>query len=414
MVRTKRASRTDASQPLLTLFGPGHGENPFPLYARLRQAAPATKVRLPTRQHIWVVTRYEAVVGMLRDERFTVDPRKAGLKMPIWRRWAARALGMDGDSLVGVDDPEHYRLRSFVHKAFTPRTVDRLAAWTEKVTHQLLDEAARKGSVDLIADFALPLPLTVIAELVGVPDKERQEFSALVSHLFNFASPRINIISMMASGYRLKRYLDALIELKRRNPDDRLLSTLLAAEESGDRLTHAELLSMVLLLLFAGHETTVNLIGNGMLAFFDNPEQFEHLRGRPELVEQAVEELLRFAPPVEYGVPRHAVSDVQMGDVTIPRGDRAIALLSAANRDERIFENADRLDVTREKNRQITFGLGLHFCLGAPLARREGAIAFRALAQRFPNLSLDVPRGDVEWWNIAGLRGLKKLPVRLS
>jgi cytochrome P450 PksS len=350
---------------------------------------------------------------MLRDKRFTVDRRKAGFKPPLLQRWLARALDLEADSLVTVDDPEHNRLRVLVHQAFTPRTIDKLAGWIEDVTRQLLDAAARKDQVDLIADFALPLPLTVISEMLGVPEEQRLEFRALVSDLFKFSTAGANIVSMAVSGYRLRRYIGKLIDLRRRAPDDGLITALITAEASGDRLTEAELMLMVLLLLLAGHETTVNLIGNGMLALLHNPDQLEQLCSRPELAGQAVEECLRFAPPVEYGMPRHALADVQMGNVTIRRGDQVIALLSAANRDDSAFPNADRLDITREANRQITFGVGLHFCLGAPLARMEGTIAFRGLTQRFPNIALAVPQKDLEWWNIAGLRGLKELPVRL-
>lgn len=403
-----------APASLITLWGPGHPENPFPIYAELRQQAPASLIyHAANRKPMWVVTRYDAVESMLKDERFSVDKRRAGFAEPRLQRWVSRLLGMDGDSLVSVDDPEHYRLRNLVQRAFTPRTIDKLQGWIDTTANRLLDAAIEKNDIDLIAEFALPLPLMVIAELLGVPDAERNEFSGLMSDLFNFAMPRANVLSTALSGYRLRRYLGKLIELRRRNPDERLLSAMIAAEESGDHLTEAELTVMLLLLLFAGHETTVNLIGNGMLALLENPEQFALLREQPQLAASAVEELLRFAPPVEYGMPRYALADIQIEDTVIPRGAEVIALLSAANRDERAYVDPDSLDITREKNRHATFGFGAHFCLGAALARMEGTIALRALAQRCPDIALTNASTKLEWWSVAGLRGMKKLPIQL-
>jgi len=385
--------------------------NPYAFYEELRRDRPVYKTLLPNGTEVYVVSRYEDVLAGLKDSRLIKDISKVRGKS----FWEMIGIGrMRGKNMLRADPPEHGRLRSLANEAFKPKYVRELRGRIQQMADELIDKVQGKGKMEFISEFAFPLPIRVISEMLGVPEKDQDKFRKWSGDLINSGALSSERPAISSDLLQLVQYVRKVVDEHRKKPRADVVTQLIEAEEKGDRLSDDEVVSTVVLLLVAGHETTVNLIGNGMLAFFDNPEQFEHLRGRPELVEQAVEELLRFAPPVEYGVPRHAVSDVQMGDVTIPRGDRAIALLSAANRDERIFENADRLDVTREKNRQITFGLGLHFCLGAPLARREGAIAFRALAQRFPNLSLDVPRGDVEWWNIAGLRGLKKLPVRLS
>jgi cytochrome P450 PksS len=409
---------------MVTLWGQGHGENPFPIYDRLRSQAAASKVRMAgavrmtADGEVWVITRYEEAVQVLKDPRLTVDRRNVGYKTPTLQRWVMGAMGMDGGGMVGVDGAEHSRLRGLVAKAFTPRAIESLQTWIAEMTEDLLDKAAaksaREGQVDLIAELALPLPLNVISEMVGVPEAERWEFAKLVNLMFNFAAERPNLVAMATAGFRLRRYFSRLITLKRRQPDDRLLCELMKVEEAGDKLSENELAGTILLLLFAGHETTVNLIGNGVLALLDRPDQIKLLHERPDLAASTVEELLRFAPPVEYGVVRYATEDLMLADTIIPKGDGVIALLSAAGRDERAFDHPNTLDITREKNRQITFGMGHHICLGAPLARMEGVIAFRALARRLPTMELAVPRDRLEWWHAGGLRGLKTLPVRFA
>lgn len=419
-----RPKAIEPVEPMVSLFGTGHGKNPFPIYDRLRAQGAAAKVRMSggvrmtSSSEVWVITRYDEAVEALKDPRLTVDRRNIGYKTPLLQRLVMGAMSMDGGGMVGVDGAEHSRLRGLVAKAFTPRAIEKLQIWITEMTEELLDKAAEKsakeGQVDLIAEFALPLPLNVISEMVGVPVAERWEFAKLVNLMFNFAAEKPDLLAMGTASFKLRRYFSRLIALKRREPDDRLLTELMKVEEAGDKLTENELAGTILLLLFAGHETTVNLIGNGMLALFDRPDQMTLLHEHPELAASTVEELLRFAPPVEYGVVRYATEDMMIGDTAIPRGDGVVVLLSAAARDERAFKDPNTLDITREKNKQITFGLGHHICLGAPLARMEGVIAFNALAKRLDKMELAVPRDQVEWWNAAGLRGVKTLPVRFG
>jgi cytochrome P450 PksS len=274
---------------------------------------------------------------------------------------------------------------------------------------------ARKRRVDLIADFALPLPLTVISDMMGVPARDRLNFHRWTASFLE--TPSNGLASMLAqlpNGIRLLRFFEGLIRARREQPQDDLVSALVAAEEAGDRLSQDELLSMIFLLLLAGHETTVNLIGNGTLALLQNPDQRQRLYANPDLIDRAVEELLRYTNPVEHGTTRFALEAVTLGGVTIPKGSRVVALLSSANRDETVFEHADQLDLGRHPNRHVAFGLGVHYCLGAPLARLEGKIAIQALVQRFPNMRLAVPPERIRWRHAMAVRGVKALPVQLD
>jgi cytochrome P450 PksS len=314
-------------------------------------------------------------------------------------------------NMLDLDPPDHTRLRGLVHKAFTPRLVERMRERVASLAGELLDAALRRGSFDLIRDYALPIPTTIIAEMLGVPAGDRQRFHRW-SEVIVAASPSgPGMAKAIPSVFFFLRYIRRLVRARRAEPRDDLVSALAQAEEAGDQLSEDELLAMIFLLLVAGHETTVNLIGNGALALMKNPGQMERLRRDPTLVKTAIEELLRYESPVATATERFAREDIPIAGVVIPRGELVYAVLASANRDPRQFPEADTLDVAREPNRHLAFGLGIHYCLGAPLARLEGEIAIAALLRRAPGLRLAVPPEQLRWRRGLVLRGLQSLPV---
>ncbi len=393
-----------------------HGD-PFAYYARLRRDTPVIRARIPTRGVGWVVTRYDDVATVLKDARFSADPRYAATP-PLFGfggRFAPKLIKLVGDSMICVDDPAHARLRKLVAKAFTPRTIDEMEAPVGKAVDALvggLDMADRP--VDLIAGFALPLPLDVISDMLGIPAEWRLSFHHQIVRLIEVNDqPVKRAIRWAPAMPKLVRFFESLVELRRREPDGRLITRLIEAEDAGDHLSRDELVAMIFLLLFAGHETSVNLIGNGVLALLDHPEQLALLRERPELMDGAVEELLRFTSPVEFGTMRFARERIEIAGVTIRPGEMVMALHASANRDESAFAEPDRLDVTRPPGRHLAFGAGLHYCIGAALGRMETRLALAALLARFPDMALAAPRDSLRWRQSSGLRGLTALPVRL-
>jgi cytochrome P450 PksS len=319
------------------------------------------------------------------------------------------------ETMVTTDDPDHRRLRDLVHLAFSPRRVEQMTRRIEEITTGLLDRAARKGRIDLIADVALPLPLTIISEMLGVPDEEQLTFhtwSAGFLELGAGAGP-LKMITQIPNGIRLKRFFEKLIARRRTDPQDDLISALVQAEANGDCFSEREVVSMIFLLLLAGHETTVNLIGNGVLALLEHPDQMRKLREHPGLIEGAVEELLRYCNPVEHGNVRLALEDVELAGQRIPKGSIVLLLLASANRDESVFDQPDRLEIERNPNRHLGFGFGAHYCLGAQLARVEGRIAIRQLVLRFPGMRMAVPAEQLRWRNTVAVRGLERLPIDL-
>ncbi|QRO01867.1 cytochrome P450 [Archangium violaceum] len=318
-------------------------------------------------------------------------------------------------SMVLKDPPDHRRLRNLVQKAFTPVMVENLNGRVAQITEDLLDAAARKPVVDLMEDFALPLPLTVIAEMLGVPQSDRISFRGLIAKVLDSSAVTpISFIRNYPNMLRLNRFLRKLVKLRREQPGDDLVTALVQAEEGGDRLSEDELISMVFLLLFAGHETTVNLIGNGVLELVRHPGQLQKLREQPDLIDSAIEEMLRFTNPVGVVAPRFAREDVEIAGVPIPKGSTITLLIASANLDETAFPDADKLDITRSPNRHVSFGYGIHYCLGAPLARLEARVAIPALLRRFPRLDLAVPAEKLRWRPNIGLRGLEALPLSVS
>jgi cytochrome P450 PksS len=378
--------------------------DPHPTFARLREAAPVSRVKSDlTPGGAFLLTRYDDVVALHSDPRFSSDLLKHGAGQ--WMRFMPRPLRLLTDSMVFKDDPQHKRLRALVNKAFTPNVIQRLAPDVERLSAALLERMARAPVVDLVSEFALPLPLAVISEMLGVPERERTRFHGWVKQFLDAPiGGRLRALLALPTAYKLMGLFRDLAELRRREPDDRLITSLVRANEGEDRLSEHEILAMIFLLLLAGHETTANLIGNGVLALIE----------KPELIDSAVEELLRFTSPVVSGAPRIALEDVELGGVTIAAGSHVLAMLSSANRDATKFADPDRLDIRRDPNRHLAFGMGIHFCLGTQLARLEAKLALGALIQRFPDLSLAVPRAELRWKATQSLRGLRALPLRLA
>jgi cytochrome P450 PksS len=399
----------------VNIASPEFKANPYPFYARLRAEEPVYRVTLPDRQPAWLVTRYDDVAAVLRDERFAKDRVNALTPQQLAAQpWMPSFFKPLMRNMLDLDAPDHTRLRGLVSKAFTPRLVEQMRDRVQALTDQLLDTALARGRFDLVRDYALPVPTTVIAEMLGVPVEDRHGFQRWSNTLVSVGSSRWGVFLAIPSVWRFLRYTRKLIKARRAKPRDDLVSALIQAEEAGQQLSEDELVAMIVLLLIAGHETTVNLIGNGTLALLEHPEQREKLRNDPALIRSAVEELLRFGSPVEMATERYAREDVTIAGVTIPRGGLVFAVIASANRDERQFSNPDKLDITREPNKHLAFGLGAHYCLGAALARMEGQIAISTLLRRAPGLRLAVEPVALRWRPGLVLRGLKALPVAVD
>jgi cytochrome P450 len=387
--------------------------NPFPLLATLRASEPVYRTTLPdkVKTPVWLVTRYEDVNALLKDERFTKNRRSALTPEQLRRLpWVPPMFRPLERNMLDLDAPDHTRLRSLVHKAFTPRLVERMRERVQSLADELLDRVASRGEMNLINDYALPLPMTIITEILGVPTADRHKFHKWSQAVVSLSSPNATV-RVIPSVWMFIRYLRRFFKVRRRDPRDDLASALIQAEEAGDKLSEDELLAMVFLLLIAGHETTVNLIGSGVLALLEHPSQLDKLRAEPALMKSAVEELLRYTAPVFMTTERYAREDVTLHSVTIPRGEMTLGVIGSANRDETVFENPDMLDVAREPNRHLSFGQGIHFCLGAPLARMEAQIAVGTLLGRMPELRLKVSADSLRWRPSMILRGLDSLPV---
>ena len=394
------------------LASPEFKADPYPFFARLRETAPVCRVILPGRQTAWLITRYDDVAAALKDGRFAKDPNNALTPDQAARQpWVPKMFRPLTRNMLDLDLPDHTRLRGLVQKAFTPRLVERMRERVASLTGELLDAALRRGRFDLIRDYALPIPTTIISEMLGVPAGDRHRFHRWSEVIVATSPSGPGMAKAIPSVFFFLRYIRRLVRARRAEPRDDLVSALAKAEEAGDQLSEDELLAMIFLLLVAGHETTVNLIGNGALALMRHPGQMERLRGDPSLVKTAVEELLRYESPLATATERFAREDIPIGSVVIPRGELVYAVLASANRDPRQFPEADTLDVAREPNRHLAFGLGIHYCLGAPLARLEGEIAIPALLRRAPGLRLAVPPERLGWRRGLVLRGLESLPV---
>ncbi len=392
------------------LASPSFKASPHAFYAWLRSEAPVyrTNVQFPARQPAWLISRYDDVVAVLKDPRFVKEPARAGAK--VGQTWIPGPLRPMARNMLDLDPPDHTRLRALVQKAFTPRLVERLRSRIESICDELLAAAAPDRHFELVAGYALPLPMAIITELLGIPYRDRKRFHAWSSRIVSVSQARDALLALPAAWFLL-RYLRRLVAWRRTRPEDDILTALLEVEQQGDRLSADELLAMVVLLLIAGHETTVNLIASGTLALLQHPDQLERLRVDPSLINVAVEELLRFTTPVDVATERYASEQVELHGQIIPRGGLTLAVLGSANRDDRHFSNPDGLDLGRSPNQHLAFGQGAHYCLGAPLARLETQIAITTLFHRFSSIHVAVRTEDLRWRRSMFLRGLESLPL---
>ena len=387
-------------------------KDPYPLYKRLREEDP---VHWSEALDAWVLTRYDDVVAVLRDSRFSADRRGARNRYAQEAMAAAEEHGgpvARANTLLTSDPPDHTRMRLLISKAFLPRAVEKLRPHIQEITDELLDAVQEPGRLDILLDIAHPLPTIVIAELMGVSTGDRAQFKRWSDDIVatlggGLTAP--NLLERAAqSGRELSDYFRDVIADRRREPKEDLVSVLVAATDQGDVLSEAQLVATCVVALIAGNETTRNLIGNGMLALLRNPDQLEKLWHDPSLVESAVEELLRYAGPVQC-TSRVATEDVEIDGKAVEKGQVVFTMLAAANRDPAHFSDPEKLDITRKDNHHVAFGSGIHSCLGQPLARLEAQIAFSTMARRIPN-----PRpasDELEWGPSFILRGLKSLPI---
>lgn len=394
------------------LFRPEMLADPYPTYHRLRSFAP---VFWAEALHAWVLTRYDDVSTVLRDgTRFSSARVKTAIAR-IDRPEAAALIRSRENAMLNTDAPKHSRLRGLVSKAFTPKAVEAMRPTVQRLVDGFLDAVEPQGHMDIMRDLAFTLPVTVIAAMLGIPAEERDRFKGWSDAITVLVNPVSTVapdqIDQAAQAYReLNDFLRQVVARLRLTPDTSLLAAMAAAEEAGERLNESELYANAVLLLNAGHETTTNLIGNGTFALLKNRDQLERLQSNPDLLENAVEELLRFDSPVQFTsrIPTEAAT---LGGQEIAAGQPILCVLGAANRDPAHFPDPDRLDLGRPDVRHLAFGLGPHYCLGAPLARLEGEVVFSTLLKRFPNLRLDGPAP--EYRENFNLRGLKSLTVAL-
>jgi cytochrome P450 len=388
----------------LELFEGAFWRDPYPAYAVLRDAQPVRTVQRPD-GNVWLLSRYADVRAALADPRLSKDWRYT---LPPEQRAEAPAANIP--MLLLLDPPEHTRLRKLVSRSFTLRRMEELRPRVEQIATELLDALPPAGRVDLMAEYAFLLPVFVICELLGVPADDRDDFARWSNTMVDEYTQD----ETAAASAALHGYLAELVERKRQEPDGALISALIEVAEDGDRLSQQELVAMAMMLLIAGHETTVNLIGNGVLALLTHPEQRALLRERPELLPAAVEEFLRWDSPVHSTPLRFAAEDVEYSGVTIPARSVVTLSLAAANRDPDRFPDSEELRIDRDAAGQVAFGHGLHHCLGAQLARIEGQEAIGLLLARRPEMTLAVDPQELLYRHSRLIRGLRELPVELG
>lgn len=418
----KRTPGSCPSSPTPALFSWEFAADPYPAYAWLRQHAPVHRTELPSGVEAWLVTRYDDARQALADQRLSKNPGHHSASAH-----GKGKIGIPGERsanlmthLLNIDPPDHTRLRRLVSKAFTPRRVAEFQPRVQELTDQLIDGFADRGSADLIHEFAFPLPIYAICDLLGVPREDQDDFRDWAGMMIRHGAGQRGGVGR--SVKKMRGYLAELIHRKRDAPGDDLISGLIKASDHGEHLTENEAAAMAFILLFAGFETTVNLIGNGTLALLRHPEQRSLLQraiadGGPAaeaLLDTAVEELLRYDGPVELATWRFATEPLTIGGEFVAAGEPVLVVLAAADRDPAKFDQPDVLDLTRRDNKHLGYGHGIHYCVGAPLARLEGKIALATLLSRLPDLQLAGEIGDLRWRGGLIMRGLRQLPVEFS
>ncbi len=382
------------------------------IFAQLREQEPVVAQTSPYGRQMWYITRYVDIDAVLKDtEHFAMDFRAAFDPDVLEKIDRPQVMEMVNNHLLTKDGEDHRRLRSLVTQAFTPRRIAALRPRIQQVADHLLDGVQAQVEMDLVEDYAFPLPITVIAELLGIPVEDRANFrkwsDAFVSGPFKGVEQEFYESAM---GFVM--YLGRIFEQRRQNPQDDLISALLTAEEAGDRLSTEELFSMVVLLIIAGHETTVTLIGNATVAILAHPAVHQRLLAHPDQMPIAVEEFLRYESPVQRALSRWVKRDVVIGGQRIPRGDMVVPVLGSANRDPAVFNHPTQLDLDRPNlSAHLAFGKGIHYCLGAPLARLEGEIALNTLLRRLPNLRLAVPSDELAYRETPLFHAFQHIPV---
>jgi cytochrome P450 len=388
-------------------------QHPFELYARLRREGPAREVIMPNGVKMWMVTRYEDVRAILADPRISKDGRRMN-------EFYARHSGADeppsafddelSAHMLNSDPPRHERMRKLVSRAFTTRNTERLRPMVEQTVEDLLDRMEAQDEVDLISGYALALPIAVITGMLGVPVDERDQFRRWATTLVgSHHSPE----ETEQASEAMIDYSGKLIEAKRSRPGDDLLSTIVSASDDGDRLTHGELVAMVFLLVAAGHEATMNTLGNALHALLTNPDQLAKLRANPDLLHTtALDELQRYDGGVGLATFRFTKEEIPLGGVTIPAGEIVVVSLTSANRDEAKYDDPDLLDISRPAHGHLAFGHGIHYCVGAQLGKVQVETAIARLIARFPDIALAVPPDQLAWKTSNLMRGLESLPVR--
>jgi cytochrome P450 len=417
-VVTSSTAESASARPVFDPFDPLWASDPFPLYADLRDRAPIHRNDLG----FWVLARHADCLAVLRDRRASSDSLNAavermpeGLRQPMSKDNPMAAAMVEMRPFLFRDPPDHTRLRGLVSKAFTPKVVESLRIRTQQVVDELLDAAMEAGRVDLLAEFAYPLPVRVICDLLGVPHEDHDRFKVWSTALARGLDPDFLLTQEVIDArgeavLQFSQYFFELLAERRRAPGEDLLSRLVQAEDGGTVLSEAELLSTCILLLVAGHETTVNLIAGGALALLRHPEQCQRFRSDPDVHRSGVEEMLRYVSPVQL-TGRVLTEACEFGGVEFAAGDFAMLLISSANHDPDQFDDPERFDVSRAPNNHLGFGFGIHHCLGAPLARMETQVALTSLVRRAPDLALTVD--DVTYKTNVVLRGMESLPVSM-
>jgi cytochrome P450 len=383
----------------------------------MRAESPLIKqIGLDGETPIWFVTRHAEAQQILMDDRHFVRDPSAALTPEEFDRIIGKSDPnldrMLNNNMLNRDGEDHRRLRSIVSKAFTPKVIQNMRPRIQKIAEDLLDRVLPNGKMELVSEYAFPLPITVIAELLGIPLNNQNQFRIWSNAFVRPALTAEEQQEAMRLLMEFAGYMQQLVAERRRQPGSDLLSGLIHAEEGGDRLDESELFSMLSLLIVAGHETTVSLIGNTVLALLQQPETLEEIKRNPEVIPAAIEEFLRYDSPVERTLTRFVSEDIELAGQHFKRGDLVIVILGSANRDESQFTSPAILDIHRKQNAHIAFGKGVHYCLGAPLARLEGEIALRILFERIPDLALDIPLEELEWRDVPLFHSLVCLPVR--
>ncbi|TPG38758.1 cytochrome P450 family protein [Flavobacterium pectinovorum] len=403
------------SHVLINFDDPAFHENPELIFQKLRNTAPIQKIILDDGFPVWLISKFNDAIEVLRDHRFIKSPNSLRtsdtdpLKGKTNR--ASPAYILRRFHMLANDPPNHTRLRIFAQKAFTPKLITAMRPRIQQITNELIDKIQTDKKCDFIDDFAYQLPIIVIAELLGLPVEDREKLRNWSDVLIEVQVTEKNKQSIEESADAFINYLSNVFALRRKNPGNDLISAFLRLELAEDHLTENELYATIFLLIIAGHETTVNLISNGMHSLLSHPKQLNLLKNNPDLIHSAVEEMLRYNGPVINSTMRLAAEDILINGIKIKKGEGVLVIFLSANQDEAKFDDSLRFDITRQNNKHLAFGYGIHFCIGAPLARLECEIAIKTILERLPNIKFNPDADSLEWRASNIIRGLKKFPV---